>query len=215
MNKYVIQIITNISSIYNFTIQNSSKNGINIDGSGSIIENNIFQNNSYLGISVKNSTYAIISNNTIRFNERGLCLCLNCFNTTIKNNIIEKNKFCGLYLYNSCNNIVQNNKFDNNGCGIIVSRSNNNIFSYNNIKNCKKCGFNLFRSSDNNITYNNFLKSTICSFFTCCENNWDSNFWNRPRILPKSIFGIKKEFIFFAPTIEYDWNPLYEPYNLN
>ena len=208
-NNYVVQIFANDTKISDFTIQNSSENGINIVGSGNIVDNNVLENNGYLGMSMKNSTHATISNNIIRYNKRGVCLCLCCFNTTILNNSIENNYHCGLYIYKSCNNHIFKNNFEKNKCGIIISRSHNNTFYLNTICSCKRCSLNLYRSSNNTITRNNFLKSIICAFFTCCDNHWDDNYWNKPRIFPKTIIGIKEGKL-IRPGIEFDWHPARE-----
>jgi parallel beta-helix repeat protein len=215
-NNYVIQIFANDTRISNFTIQNCSKNGINIECSGCIIDNNIIQNCSYLGISMRNSTHAIISNNIIRYNERGLCLCLFCFDTTILSNKIEKNNYCGLYFYQSCNNYVLKNNFEKNKCGMIISISHNNTFKLNNICSCKICNLNLYKSSNNSIINNNFLKSIVCAFFNCCNNHWESNYWNKPRILPKPIFGIIEliRFNLKVPWVCYDWSPAQKIYEI-
>jgi len=46
------------------------------------------------------------------------------------------------------------------------------------------------------------------------NNLWDHNYWNRPRLLPKLILGIKiideKKKIF----AEFDWHPAKEPYDI-
>lgn len=205
-NDYVINLFANDTRISNFNIQNSSENGLNVDGSRNLIENNIFQKNGYLGISIKNSYDTNLFNNIIRQNERGICLCLCCFNTVIMNNSFENNNFCGLYIYKSCDNYIFRNHFQQNKCGSIISLSHNNTLYLNNICNCKRCGLNLYRSFNNTIKRNNFIKSSFCAFFTCCNNNWDGNYWNRARLLPKFIIGLKEKKIIF-PTLEFDRNP--------
>jgi hypothetical protein len=43
---------------------------------------------------------------------------------------------------------------------------------------------------------------------------WNHNYWNRPRILPKIIFG-KIELKFTSiPLINIDWRPAKEPYDI-
>jgi len=212
-HNYVIKIYANDTRISNFTIQNSSNNGIEIEGSRNIVENNILQNNGYLGLSIRNSTHSIVTNNIFQHNERGLCLCLYCYNTIIFHNKIENNTYCGLYLYSSCNNNVFNNNFKKNTCGIILSKSNNNTIDNNTMYLCKRCSINLYQSLNNTINYNNLCNSTICAFFNCCNSNWDRNYWNKPRILPKPIFGIKKMKIIIL-AIEFDWHPAKQPYDI-
>jgi parallel beta-helix repeat protein len=218
-NSFVVKIFSNETKINNFTIHNSIENGINIDASGCFIDNNIFQYCDYLGLSLKNSSYATITNNIIRYNERGMCLCLCCFNTTIKNNKIEKNNYCGIYIYESCDNHIFRNNVIENKCGIIFSKSHKNILYENNILLCKTCCLNFYKSSDNIIKNNNFLYSTICTFFNCCENYWNSNYWRRPRFIPYIIIGIKEINInglktIRGPSVNIDWNPAKKPFDV-
>jgi len=212
-NKYVVELYANDTKISNFTIQNCSTDGLLIDCSRSIVDNNIIQHNEYLGLAMRNSTSAIISNNVFMNNERGLCLCLCCSNTYIFNNIIKNNDYCGLYIYLSCNNHVFNNSFEKNKCGIILSKSWNNSVYYNTIQSCRRCSLNLFESLNNTINNNNFIHSIICAFFICCNNHWNGNYWHKPRIFPKPIIGVMKE-PGIKPALEFDWHPAQEPYDI-
>ena len=77
------------------------------------------------------------------------------------------------------------------------------------------------------IIRNNFFKNlsrdiriyTLYADFDLSDDLWDGNYWNRPRLLPKPIFGIK--FIKLTenrsipfPWINFDWNPAQEPYDI-
>ena len=206
---YVVFIIADGVTLTGFTIQNSHINGTNIDASDSSIINNIFRENGYLGISLKNSDKAIISDNLIINNERGLCLCHTNENTEIFCNSIEDNHYCGIYIYRSCNNNAYKNDIMNNQCGIIISRADNNTIS-NNYIYCEKCNVRLYLSSNNKIASNNFIKNNICAFFSCCNNIWDGNYWIRPRVLPKPIFGTRGE-IGIIPWVNFDRHPAQRP----
>ena len=43
--------------------------------------------------------------------------------------------------------------------------------------------------------------------------NLDENYWNRPRFLPKPIFG-SRGFIGIIPWVQFDWHPAKEPYDI-
>ena len=210
--KYVIYVTEDNVTFTGFTVQNSLFNGADIEASNCIIKNNIFRDNGYLGISVKNSSKALFSDNTIIHNKRGFCLCLNDKNTEICHNTIEHNEYCGIYLYESSNNNLYRNHIADNLCGIIVSRSNNNTIHHNHIS-CKLCNINLYRSPDNTITKNNIFRILVCAFFTSCKNKWDCNYWSMPRILPKPIFGRAGE-RGIAIGIEFDRSPALRPYEI-
>jgi len=72
-----------IVTISGFTIQNSSKHGINSESIEIAIIGNIIKKNEYVGICLKNCTKAVVTDNIISQNKRGLCLCLCCCNSTI------------------------------------------------------------------------------------------------------------------------------------
>jgi parallel beta-helix repeat protein len=206
--EFVVNINSNLVKLNGFTIQNSSKNGLNINASDFLISNNIFKKNGYLGISVKNCNCGFISDNTIKHNERGLCFCCACKGAIVCDNLIESNNYCGIYVYLSENNTFCNNSILCNKCGLILSQSNNNILSYNHIEDCKRCNIFLYSSWNNNITHNNLLKGTLCAFFSCCKNHWDGNFWNKPRLFPKLIFGVIKRNFFIIPSFDFDYHPV-------
>ena len=43
---------------------------------------------------------------------------------------------------------------------------------------------------------------------------WSENYWGRPRILPKPIFGIMVIGSVPIPWFNFDWNPAQEPYDI-
>ncbi len=45
------------------------------------------------------------------------------------------------------------------------------------------------------------------------KNIWNENYWNRPRFLPKLIFG-RIGIYYLAPWINVDWHPAQEPYDI-
>jgi parallel beta-helix repeat protein len=218
-NTYVIWIFSCNCSIREFTIRNSSRYGILIEYSSPYILNNIIKWSYYLGVGIKNSSNAVISYNDIYENLRGLCICRDCQNINVSHNSIYSNRICGFYIYKSSENIFFRNNLYDNGCGIIVSRSDNNIIFKNIVSSCKQFGIHMYYSSGNIVENNNFISNFVCAIFTYCINKWNSNYWNKPMILPKTIFGFWKirnsiggEMM--VPWINIDWFPAREPYDI-
>jgi len=46
-----------------------------------------------------------------------------------------------------------------------------------------------------------------------CKNTWYQNYWNRPRILPKLIFGKFELGFKTIPLINIDWHPARKPHD--
>ena len=101
----------NITSDSNVTIESSSviKNctthGVLIDESVAMIKNSIIQNNTKVGIIVQDSTFSLISDNNISYNQKGVYI-FDADNIQIRNNDIYYNNVNGLHLQDS--NIVLN-----------------------------------------------------------------------------------------------------------
>ena len=85
-------------------------------------------------------------------------------------------------------------------CGSYADATDRAVFSaaVNNIMNSKeKDGFFLSYSKSNSI------------------NTWNENYWERPRLLPKLIFGKKMSSEQLFPRwINIDWHPAKEPYDI-
>jgi parallel beta-helix repeat protein len=120
-----------------------------------------------------------------------------------------------------CRNKITNNKIGLKIISVIkhLSVNNNSFFENEFIDNEKAVLISLFKKPlgynyNNNITNNNFLKNYIGIFINYTDgikitnntfknnifsalfqgqsnNFWYNNYWNRPRILPKIIFGYK------------------------
>jgi len=146
----------------------------------------------------------------------------------------------GIELWLCNNNIISGNKMSNNGCGISISGSDNNIISgnvvnlnsehgmsinsifgkissdkndiFSNLIKENQVGVFVTVSSDNNINRNNFYNNSRDAFFDFSRStNWNENYWNRPRVFPKPIFGL---IILMIPWVEFDWHPAKEPYDI-
>ena len=220
--------------------------GINLDFSSNnnIITDNTISNNNYgirLGYSSDNNT--ITGNNISSNNNDGIRLWIFCNNNTISNNTISNNGY-GIYLRFSSNNntitsntisnnnndgirlrdssikntITGNNIHSNNDHGIYLRESRSNTITGNTISN-NMLGIRLFYSSDNTIIKNNFIDNEQDAYFritTLSRNRWKQNYWNRPRIFPKLVFGEIEiiEEIFYISWFNIDWHPAKEPYDI-
>lgn len=168
----------------------------NISGN-SIISNDedgICIRSSYQQHSIKNTIFC----NTISLNNQyGIYLDGSSDDTSILANTITSNKAHGIYIRVSINNSILENHIEKNAGGII-----------------------LVGSVDNVITHNNFIKNKINAFFADAisidppffygKSKWLGNYWNRPRLLPKPIFGIMA----MIPWLNFDWRPAREPYEI-
>jgi len=137
-------------------------------------------------------------------------------NTTISGNIVKDHAVDGILFYSSCDyNTITGNIVSNNGeTGIKFSSfSEYNIISENLISNNlngtslaayaygeitgnsfeDNTGYALILNlwcNENKIHFNNFIGNVNdAKFTTSVMNRWSFNYWDRPHILPKPIFG--------------------------
>jgi len=197
--KDVICFTASHADIEKFTIKNG-KNGILTDGDYGVVDNlniveNIIIDNIRYGVFFFGSGYNNVLGNIITNNIYGIKAYEFCSNI-IFGNIISSSSEAGIHLTsavnagNCMNNTISFNTLQNNGEGII-----------------------LFTSYNNKINNNNFYgNSKDASFVWSNSNNWNYNYWNRPRILPKPVIGI---ILFYLPWINFDWHPAQEPYDIS
>jgi len=235
---------SNYNTITGNTISNNDYDGINLDEvSSNLITDNILKsnigggiklypdanNNTIIGNTISNCNYGIsigiseknnITRNIIYSNENyGIHLWGNSKKNNITDNNINSNNGDGIYINNNnpfmTRNIITGNNINSNtqdGIGLIYSHSN--TITGNNISSNHRCGISLTRSSSNNIKQNNFIDNDWNCFFIGCKNKWRYNYWDRPMILPKLIFGeieIGSKWIFW---INIDWRPALKPYDI-
>jgi parallel beta-helix repeat protein len=177
------------ATIFHNTIINTSFNGITLEGGNAIISENTIMNTSYDGILLFGNQNTI-SANIVCYNKNGIYVQKHGFNT-FKNNIISWNNLSGIYLNSSNNNSISGNSISKNRQGIYVVLSTNNTIYRNNLWGNKRH-----------------------ALFENCTNSWNQNYWGRPRVLPKPIFGIKmiqNEWV--VPLIDIDWHPVFRPYS--
>ncbi len=203
--------------------------------------NNIITNNTILlvkgtGLMFTFSSNNVISGNTFVNNGAGIGLDLTT-NTIITENTIQNNQG-GIYLSNidnisnnfyGYNTITMNNIANNSYCGIYVYLSFSNNISLNNIVN-NKLGIFIDWSNSNKIEKNNIIgNKRHVKFETAFKTSWNANYWGKPRLVPKPLFGISYRFSIPFPHpipinfpmegipilgIQFDWHPAKKPYDI-
>jgi parallel beta-helix repeat protein len=158
-------------------------------------------------------------------------------NVTVSGNIVTVNSDVGIHFYGSSDhNVVSGNEVSNNALtGIYFSSfSEYNLISENLIKNNlngtslaayaegeilgnsfeDNTGYALIFNlwcNNNDIHQNNFIgNSKDVVFFLSSLNRWSFNYWGRPRLFPKPIFGLMG----IIPWVNFDWRPLLTPHEL-
>ena len=165
---------------------------------------------------------------TIRNGYTGIHVHYNSWSNNIKNNKIMNN-LNGIILRTSPYNIITENIISKNNIGIELIGSDDNTICRNTISRNifgVKLGFEIGEitadCSNNSIIKNNFLFNRVHASFIFLGiysglnedlhlNNWWRNYWGRPRILPKPIFGLVT---FVLPWINFDLRPALKPYNI-
>ena len=187
------------------------------------ISNNIIDNN-YADIFLRFSSNNSIFNNIIRYTRAvngyggGIAIFYDSKNNKIFGNLIEHCQGLVLFAYSEHNNIYENSIVhcsDNVEAALQIVSSNYNIIYNNNIAFNPRIGISLYNCEGNQIMRNNFLFNLRdASFGDCLFNHWLGNYWQRPRILPKVIFGSylwgATEFI-TIPLFRFDIHPALIP----
>jgi parallel beta-helix repeat protein len=198
-----------------------------------IISNNIITSNNRFGIYLLDSSYNIINGNCIANNFHGILVGsgtipkLRGYNwddphsNNITGNTIINNYWCGIIISHSYDNYIFENNLTNNEIGIHVEgyyygSCNNSIYQNNLINNEKGIKlYGLYGGACNNKIYrNNFINNKISSFFEGCNNEWNKNYWDRPRFFPMPIFGMMSSGSISIPWVNFDWYPAQELYKM-
>jgi len=95
--------------------------------------------------------------------------------------------------------------------GLIFKESKNNIIKNNDVKK-NDIGIHFDKSNQNKIIQNNFIKNKKSAFFIDSKNSWHGNYWNRPRIIPKPIFGKINIWFLTITWFNIDWIPAKIPF---
>lgn len=119
----------------------------------------------------------------------------------------------------SNNNIIYDNDFYNNILGIGLRQGAfNNTFFRNSIEGNRIGLFLTDEPYNNSVENNTFRKNSLqVQSIGKTKNFYDNNYWNRPRVFPKVIFGwLQGEQAIPIFTIPYcitgvDWHPRKTP----
>jgi len=227
---YSIYIYAGNVTVSGFTIQNENDGdgygvGIYIYSDNNVITDNIISNNGFGGLLVHR------------------------FKNFISYNSISDNKYYGIHTVNSKHTII-GNEIEGNHIGISLSDGSSSLISHNNISN-NIVGIDITWATNISIIQNNFIINKISAIFSRAfigelldkitdriirpeyydpyylplrRNIWDGNYWNKPRTIPKAIFGsyriIVPRAIYLGNIpipinfINIDWNPAQEPYDI-
>lgn len=222
-----IVIASHDNKIYNNIITKNLQGVLLIGKNNSIYNNNINENKhpflprQGVGVILFNTNNNYIDKNIIVKNSNGILISSSNENN-VTNNVI---KFCKIGIgiqKSSINNSIVANKLSFNKIGISIFESEKNEVKGNDIRYNYE-GLILTYSADNKIVMNNFILNIISAKFQFeerkhCDNEWDKNYWKRPRILPYPIIGVKIILIPFINkviklrVIKLDWHPALKPY---
>lgn len=190
-------------------------------------------------ITLNSANNCLISENDVSNTPTSSIYCSNCSNTKIINNNLSHSAIRhGIFITESNNNEISGNViFDMWLKGIFVWSGNKNIITGNIVKRCNE-GISLIGNSNlvkqnllednafgvavyggfNKIQQNNFISNNKMDAFFHLDlytiplpSFWFNNYWGRPRILPKLIFGF---YLFFIPFVQVDWQPAQKPYDI-
>jgi parallel beta-helix repeat protein len=203
-------------NISGFTIKNGFR-GIHIDGKGKHnISGNKIISNKDKGVRIKSDNNTLI-NNHIMSNKDGfgpqIDICSS--NNLIKNNDISSDSYDvdGIHI-DGDNNLVEENEVFKNCDAIVIFFNGENTIKKNQIfDNIRAIG--ILESNNNLIVKNNFIKcKNKIAYFQECQNTWNNNYWNRPRLLSKPILGYKNIGLFIRIPfyLDFDMNPALIPH---
>jgi parallel beta-helix repeat protein len=229
-------------TISGFTIENGKSYinaGIDICANYTTISNNIIMNN-FIGVAIWDNnhdpnyniilSYNEISDNLIISNYLEGIWLSNCKNSIVKNNILIDNGISSIHMSTATNNIISGNEISNSDYGIsLYDDSNNNEISRNNFVSSERYCILILDSGKNNISQNNFLESGkqnvkllyfIWTLWKLKRNKWNGNYWGiskeQPHIIIRRI-SLRlpgRVGVHIIPSINFDWNPAKEPYNI-
>ncbi len=186
-----IVLVGDNNTLYMNHITNNRFDGMELEGDRNSIIINAIENNPQNGIHILSGTNNNISANKLTSNTNGVSLIRGGHNR-ITHNDITSNVESGVTLNDSCNNMISTNSISKN-----------------------KKGITLVLSTNNTILTNNFLRNGRHALFENCTNTWGQNYWGRPRLLPKLIFGIQSNQDKWPPLFEIDWHPALRLYDIS
>ena len=248
----VVHVSADWVNISGFKIRNSGSSwyyaGIEIRSKYNIISGNNITSN-YHGITIVDKQYNVIIGNIIQKNSQNIYMT-GAKRTNISHNNITKSPNYGIiarlseatiYDNNIKNNrvgvhldgnwagaceIYGNDITDNKEIGIEIAYVDGNKICFNNIKN-HSLGILMHSSTDFNTFHrNNFIGNKFNVICDRATHIFYGNYWNRPRILPKVVIGLRTYWIippdppgspglgFDCPWPMFDWRPALRPYDI-
>ncbi len=184
-----------------------------------IISYNFIKDSGFHGIAIGSSSENLITKNIVHH-----CVFYNRYGG-------------GISVSSGYNNIISYNDVKYNGVGISTRKSDNIVVKFNNV--CENyVGIHNFVNKNNvevvkNNIYQNRGKDCFHNYMHPSPKvNVNNNYWGRPMILPKIIPGLKYIYLFSikipinydeyykfpiyipAPSIDFDRNPMKEPYDI-
>jgi len=191
--------------------------GIIVWGFGSnIISGNIIRWYSEIGIHVVGNDN-IISENTFLDSESttmGDIFIDSGQGNLVINNTLVGSKGTGIRLHYATTNTILGNTISNKRYGIYIALfSINNNISGNAILENRDGIIITYLSISNMVYRNNFINNNYSASFGFFSflNNWDGNYWGRPRVFPYPIIGRIGAFI---PWVNFDWRPAQEKFGI-
>lgn len=187
-------------------------------------------------IRLLSATGNTITQNVIRDFYTGISL-EDAQHNDVVSNILSNISGTGIGLYQAVSSYIHANYIDAKESGIDLASSNSNIITSNTLQGHKNTvdfsyGIRIALSNDNTIGANDFIEHNLgVSFeyvshsntvvnndftgdliggifaYGCFLNYWNGNYWNRPHILPRPIFG----WILNVPVVKFDWHPARAP----
>jgi|GEM_PF-1412161 len=190
-------------------------------------ENNIVQNNKISNVLKAICLEFKSKNNIVRYNDVsnnfvGISIFISANNNSIyRNKVYDNDKFGieivsyhgGIQEYNN----ISENRIYNNQIGIYLRQNSIRNTIQNNSITKNKIGIVLEKSSDYNVIKFNRFKMNIISatFVGCTKNNWYQNYWNRPRLFPFPIVGLRTFGKIYVPCrVNFDLHPARQLYDI-
>lgn len=173
--------LTGGNTICDNIIKNCSDCGIaTIVYGGDIITGNLIEHCGY-GMSI-NENLVTIKNNTIRYCNVGQDLWFASPPSILEGNLYD-HCIKGIEVWECMHTIFTRNTFSNNTLGVSCHLT---YMTYNNY-----------------FVHNNFEGNRIDAYQELSRNRWLHNYWDKPRSLPKPIFGL-------LPFVQFDLLPAQE-----
>ena len=180
-----------------------------------LVEHNTVED-SYGEIITMRSENCTFQHNTVDQIIFGVCLDQKSHNNVIRYNTVTNSTGGVVVMIESANNVVYGNTFLGNSLGIGLRQgAHHNTFSNNSLKQ-NDIGLYLTGAPYDNVIENNtFMKNTLqVQSIGKTRNYYNNNYWNRPRVFPKCIFGwltggrILPMFMVPYCICGVDWHPL-------